>query len=64
MVRLQEYTGVHKMLIDTKFPINIRGLRFVVLDLLQGFVEDICEYQNLLDFVEGISTKSISRALG
>lgn len=52
------------MLIDTKFPINIRGLRFVVLDLLQGFVEDICEYQNLLDFVEGISTKSISRALG
>ena len=46
------------MLISKKFPMNIRALRFVVLELLQGLVEDMCEYRNLLDFLERISAKS------
>ena len=46
------------MLISKKFPMNIRALRFVVLELLRGLVEDMCEYRNLLDFLERISAKS------
>ena len=37
---------------------NIRALRFVVLELLRGLVEDMCEYHNLLDFLKRISAKS------
>ena len=50
--------GVNKMLIGKKFPMNIRQFQFVILELLLGFVEDMCKYQGLLDFLERISAKS------
>ena len=35
------------MLIGKKFPMNVRALRFVALELLRGFVDDISCFDDL-----------------
>ena len=52
------FAGVPKMFIGKKFPMNIRALRFVVLELLRGFVEEMVEYEDLIMFLNNISEKS------
>ena len=37
---------------------NARALRFVVLELLHGFVEEIYKYHDLLLFLDAVSEKS------
>ena len=34
------FSGVEKMLISKKFPINVRALRLVINELLRGFIDD------------------------
>ena len=52
------FAGVPKMLIGKKFPMNIRALRFVVLELLRGFVGDMIEHNDLDRFLSSVSSKS------
>ena len=35
------FAGVEKMLVGKKFLMNVRALRFVVIELLFGFIDDI-----------------------
>ena len=35
------FAGIEKMLTRKKFPLNVRALRFVVVELLRGFVDDM-----------------------
>ena len=50
------FAGVPKMPIGKKFPMNIRVLIFVVLELLR--VGEMVEYENLIMFLNNISEKS------
>ena len=52
------FAGVSKMLIGKKSPMNIRVFRFVVLELLHGFVGEMVEYEDLIMFLNNISKKS------
>ena len=52
------FAGVNKMLLGKKFPMNVRALRFVVLELLRGFVEEMYKYDDLLLFLDAVSEKS------
>ena len=35
------FSGVEKMLIGKKFPMNVRALRLVIIKLLLQFIDDI-----------------------
>ena len=35
------FSGVEKMLIGKKFPVNVRALRLVIIELLHQFIDDI-----------------------
>ena len=50
-----------KMLIGKKFPMNMRALRFAVLELLRGYVDnaDVDSYDNLDSLLCDLATKSI-----
>ena len=47
------FAGVEKMLTGTKFPMNILGLKFVVVELLHGHMEGM-----LTKFLDDVSAKS------
>ena len=53
------FAGVPKMLTGKKFPMNIRALRFAVLELLRDFVDDVTSYDELQIKLNDVSKKSI-----
>ena len=55
------FASVEKMLIGKKFPMNMRALRFAVLELLRGYVDnaDVDSYDNLDSLLCDLATKSI-----
>ena len=52
------FGGVSKMLIGKIFPMNIRALRLVVLELLHGLVDEIADYDDLIFFLDSLAIKS------
>ena len=46
------FAGVSKMLVGKKFPMNMRALHFVVMQLLRGFVDGISSYKDLIMFLD------------
>ena len=48
------FAGVEKMLIGKKFPQNLQALRFAVLELLRGNIDDIGTHDELQE----LSSKS------
>ena len=53
------FSGVEKMLIGKKFPMNMRAWRLVVIELLRGYINDIRSYKELLCFLDTLSSHSI-----
>ena len=54
------FAGVEKMLIGKKFPMNVRALRQVTLELLKGHIDDkITSYSDFLTFFEYISSRNV-----
>ena len=43
---MSSFPGVEKMLTGKKFPMNIRALRFVVIELLRGHMDNMFKYDN------------------
>ena len=41
------FAVVPKMMTIKKFPMNIRALRFAVMELLKGFIDDVFSYKIL-----------------
>ena len=41
------FASVPKMMTIKKFPMNIRALRFAVMELLKGFIDDVFSYKIL-----------------
>ena len=52
------FGGVEKMLLGKKFPMNLRALRFVVLELLRGYIENFESYNELTTFLNHTASKS------
>ena len=46
------------MLIGKKFPMNIRALLLVILELLRGLVDEIVDYDDLIFFLDSLAIKS------
>ena len=55
------FSGVEKMLTGKKFPMNLRALRIVFIELLRGYIDEIHLYDELVRFID---TECISRTLG
>lgn len=53
------FAGRPKMLIGKKFPMNVRALRFTVLDLIKGFVDNVISFDELHGKFDNISQKNI-----
>ena len=54
------FAGVEKMLIGKKFPMNVRALRHVTLQLLKGYIDDkITSYSEFHTFLEDISSRNV-----
>ena len=44
------FSGVEKMLISKKFPMNVRAPRFVINEFLRGFIDDSKENKSATKF--------------
>ena len=53
------FASVPKMMTGKKFPMNIRALRFAVMELLKGFIDDVYSYQDLEKRIEYVAQKSM-----
>ena len=53
------FAGTEKILTGKKFPMNVRALRFVVVQLLRGFVDDLVCHEDLDQFLKEIASKSV-----
>ena len=49
---MSSFAGVEKMLTGKKFPMNIRALRFVVVELLRGHTEGMLKYHEVSKFLD------------
>ena len=52
------FASVPKMMTGKKFPMNIRALRFAVMELLKGFIDDVYSYEDLEKRTEFLAQKS------
>lgn len=52
------FTGVPKMLTGKKFPMKV-CLRFIVLELLRGFVDDVTSFEKLQEKRDTIFQENI-----
>ena len=52
------FAGVSKMLVGKKFPMNVRALRLVCMEILRGYITDSKE--ELESFYQEISRKSVT----
>ena len=50
------FAGANKMLLGKKFPMNVRALRFVLLELLFDYKEEMSRYDDLDSFIASRST--------
>ena len=50
---------VPEMMTGKKFPMNIRALRFAVMELLRGFIDDIYSYEDLEKRMEYLAQNSM-----
>ena len=53
------FSGVEKMLTGKKFPMNLRALRIVFLELLRGYIDEIHSYDELVRFIDMLSAQSV-----
>ena len=53
------FASVPKMMTGKKFPMNIRALRFAVMELLKGFIDDVYSYEDLEKRMEYLAQKSM-----
>ena len=53
------FASVPKMMTGKKFPMNIRALRFAVMELLKGFIDDIYSYEDLEKRMEYLAQNSM-----
>ena len=54
------FAGVEKMVIGKKFPMNVRALRHVTLELLKGYIDDkITSYSEFHTFLGDISSRNV-----
>ena len=53
------FGGVDSMLQGKKYPMNLRALRFVVMELLQDILNESDSYQDLLSTLDDLSSKSL-----
>ena len=52
------FGGVDRMLQGKKFPMNIRALRIVSLELLRGFIDEQHSYESFVAFLNELSERS------
>ena len=50
------FGGADKMLLGKKFPMNVRALRFVLLELLIDFKDQMSQYNDLDSFIDSLPT--------
>ena len=53
------FAGMEKMLTGKKFSMNVRALRFVVVELLHGFIDDMVCCEDLDQFLKEVASKSV-----
>lgn len=53
------FTGVPKMLTGKKFPMKVCLLRFIILELLRGFVVDVTSFDKLQEKRDTIFQENI-----
>ena len=53
------FAGVPEVLTGKTFPINVCALRFIVLELLRGFVDDVASFKELQEKLDSISQENI-----
>ena len=53
------FAGVLKILTGKNFPINVRALRFTVLELLKGFADNVTSFEDYQEKLESISQENI-----
>ena len=53
------FAGAEKMLVGKKFLMNVRALRFVVIELLFGFIDDIKDQNEFDLLLKRISEESV-----
>ena len=53
------FAGILKMLTGRKFPMNVRALRFTVLELLKCFVDNVTSFGELQEKLESKSQENI-----
>ena len=58
MLLKSAFAGVDQMLIGKKYPMNMRALRVVVLELLRGFLGGVESYEDLSKLLVILSGKS------
>ena len=46
------------MLIDKKFPMNVRALRLTGLEILRGFIDQAESYKNMISILNALGEKS------
>ena len=54
---MASFAGVEKMLAGKKFPMNIRALRFEIIELLRGHMGNMFKYDDPTKFLDDVSTK-------
>ena len=59
MMMKSAFAGTEKMLTGKKFPTNVRALRFVVVKLLHGFIDDTVCCEDLDQFLKEVASKSV-----
>ena len=53
------FAGTEKILTGKKFPLIVRAFRFVVVELLRGFVDDMVCREDLDQFLKEVASKSV-----
>ena len=53
------FASVQKVMTGKKVPMNMRALRFTVIELLKGFINDVYYYEDLEKRVEYLAQKSM-----
>ena len=53
------FGSVDKMLLGKKYPMNVRALRFVVIELLKGNIGDLHSYNELVEWLDKLCSQSL-----
>ena len=58
------FAGIENMLPGKTFPMNVRVIRLVTLELLRGFVDEMTNYSKLDSFLKICQLSVFSRTFG